>query len=734
MEREAAALGMALAAHDARSAGACDECEERPAGIECEDCGLAYCASCDAHRHRKGKLRFHRRQSAAPKPIVAESLRQPGEPRGAAEWSVVQVDEWLRVHDLDVFSATAAAHAVDGALLLSGRAEELFEAHSDGASRGSKKKLQREIQKLRAEQPNAAAMAAGAASTPTQRLPAPHWDAAAQDGERRSQGSARRLGVNLRVNVNASPAAAAAPQSFSPVTALRSRVLHGQVDDVKGRVNRRRSAMSGLLLSPTVAAASAPLSSCGASSSSAATAPLSSQAEQPKRSKSVVFAPSQLRIDVKENALLVAGGAASPPQRHETRAGGRADLRAIRQALGGLDLDILQVKNEERAVEASFDFSAEGRLQTQGFEIDTRGIASAPFPNQHASKKAAMGTRDYLVLLNELGHGAGGKVFKALYMPTFKLLAVKVIRVFDQKKRHQMVRELKSLYVNFVAINDADGRAACDELVVFYDAYTNPEIGSVSIVLEFMDRGSLEDFLQSGRRVAERELASMAHCISDFGISRDLESTLAKATTFTGTLLYMAPERISGGMYSYPSDIWSFGLAIMALAVGKLPVPTKDGYWGVVHAVQEQPSPRLADYGDQFSPALCDFIDQCLQKNPLCRPPAATLLEHAFIKENYSPHATPVPGASGLQSPLPPGDSSKALKELEHMASQVRLWCLDHADTLLSPTAATAAGGDDGPLIRQVSNRARVEALAHQLSLPVDTVASRFAFLDEYCS
>lgn len=76
-----------------------------------------------------------------------------------------------------------------------------------------------------------------------------------------------------------------------------------------------------------------------------------------------------------------------------------------------------------------------------------------------------------------------------------------------------MVRELRSLYVNFVAINDTASKAACDELVVFYDAYTNPEIGSVSIVLEFMDQGSLEDHLQSGRRVSEQELASMAHCV-----------------------------------------------------------------------------------------------------------------------------------------------------------------------------------------------------------------------------
>jgi len=46
----------------------------------------------------------------------------------------------------------------------------------------------------------------------------------------------------------------------------------------------------------------------------------------------------------------------------------------------------------------------------------------------------------------------------------------------------------------------------------------------------------------------------------------------------------------------------------MACAIGRLPVPTEDGYWGVVHAVQEQPSPKLHDYGD-YSPELCDFLD-----------------------------------------------------------------------------------------------------------------------------
>ena len=55
----------------------------------------------------------------------------------------------------------------------------------------------------------------------------------------------------------------------------------------------------------------------------------------------------------------------------------------------------------------------------------------------------------------------------------------------------------------------------------------------------------------------------------------------------------MAPERISGGMYSYPSDIWSLGLSLFACTIGRLPLPVNDGYWGVVHAVQQLPSPRL---------------------------------------------------------------------------------------------------------------------------------------------
>lgn len=167
--------------------------------------------------------------------------------------------------------------------------------------------------------------------------------------------------------------------------------------------------------------------------------------------------------------------------------------------------------------------------------LQTRGIANVPFqknvvqPKQETTEpnvRIEPLTKEYLLLLEELGHGAGGKVYKALFMLTFQFVAVKVIRVYDQQKRHQMVRELKSLYVNFVPLATASipslavldttaTQAACNELVLFYDAYTNPDMGSVSIVLEYMDGGSLEDYLETLCHPKE----CPRHCLTEYEIA-----------------------------------------------------------------------------------------------------------------------------------------------------------------------------------------------------------------------
>lgn len=75
------------------------------------------------------------------------------------------------------------------------------------------------------------------------------------------------------------------------------------------------------------------------------------------------------------------------------------------------------------------------------------------------------------------------------------------------------------------------------------------------------------------------------------GARRD--SRMHRAKTFVGTTTYMSPERIDGQAYSYPCDIWSFGLSLLTLSLGRLPLDTKGGFWGILQSVRDSPPPTL---------------------------------------------------------------------------------------------------------------------------------------------
>ncbi|CAM9182783.1 unnamed protein product [Choristocarpus tenellus] len=49
----------------------------------------------------------------------------------------------------------------------------------------------------------------------------------------------------------------------------------------------------------------------------------------------------------------------------------------------------------------------------------------------------------------------------------------------------------------------------------------------------------------------------------------------ARAHSFVGTALYMSPERLQGEPYGYPGDVWSLGLTVLTLALGKYPLEVR---------------------------------------------------------------------------------------------------------------------------------------------------------------
>jgi len=355
----------------------------------------------------------------------------------------------------------------------------------------------------------------------------------------------------------------------------------------------------------------------------------------------------------------------------------------------------------------SYGMSDSGTFAIEGFLIRQNGIAEAP-GQQHSSPGFGRGggaasktshdgegktsssssssssssdgmhrddegakAEDELLRLCVLGKGAGGIVYKAVHIPSLRIVAIKKIAVFDQDKRHQMVRELQALYKNLVPIAGAGSSTArgsiregpCPYIVAFHDAFITPSEGNISIVLEYMDGGSLQDIVDTGGCNLESVLANISYRfllginfihehhqlhrdikpsnllinhhgavkISDFGIVREMDGTQAKASTFVGTLTYMSPERISGEEYSYASDVWSFGLSLLTVALGRYPLETEGGYWGLLHALKDEASPELPHDSD-FSPCFREFIDLCLKKDPKERPTAAALLRHDFLE------------------------------------------------------------------------------------------------------
>ena len=114
--------------------------------------------------------------------------------------------------------------------------------------------------------------------------------------------------------------------------------------------------------------------------------------------------------------------------------------------------------------------------------------------------------------------------------------------------------------------------------------------------------------------------------LCDFGVSSELDGSIAE--TFVGTGTYMAPERIQGSPYTVKSDVWSVGLSIMELAIGKFPFSGSaeddeaGGPQGILDLLQQivlEPAPKLPK-SDAFPSILEDMVAKCLLKDPKERP------------------------------------------------------------------------------------------------------------------
>ncbi|RDW91315.1 putative dual specificity mitogen-activated protein kinase kinase 1 [Coleophoma crateriformis] len=264
--------------------------------------------------------------------------------------------------------------------------------------------------------------------------------------------------------------------------------------------------------------------------------------------------------------------------------------------------------------------------------------------------------REDLEVIKELGQGNGGTVSKVRHVVTGTIMARKVIHVEAKKEmRRRIVRELQIMY-----------ECNSEFIVNFYGAFLS-ESNDVIMCMEYMDVGALDRISQQFGpvrvdvlgKIAEATLGGLTYLytkhhimhrdikpsnilvnsrgdikLCDFGVSGELINSVAD--TFVGTSTYMAPERIQGQKYTVKSDVWSFGLSIMELAIGKFPFDASEhlsdgdvapqGILDLLQQIVFEPAPKLPK-SEAFPSILEDMIQKCLAKDPAERPTPQQLYE-----------------------------------------------------------------------------------------------------------
>lgn len=250
------------------------------------------------------------------------------------------------------------------------------------------------------------------------------------------------------------------------------------------------------------------------------------------------------------------------------------------------------------------------------------------------------------VLKQFIGSGSFGEVWLANDQETDLEVAIKIYISMDTqglsdfKKEFQLSFNLNHtnlLHANYLGVNASDNRPYlvmpfCPEGSVSKFAGRMSEqdlwhfIRDVAAGLDYLHSQKPPIIHQDIKPDNILILKNGDYVITDFGISKQLKSTLRKSAMHlnsAGAIAYMGPERFSKQYQAVKaSDIWSFGVTIYELIVGDLP------FCGMGGSLQKQGA-DIPELPENFSNEMNDIFMRCVAKETWDRPTARQVYEIA---------------------------------------------------------------------------------------------------------
>ncbi|XP_073720119.1 TRAF2 and NCK interacting kinase b isoform X7 [Misgurnus anguillicaudatus] len=265
-------------------------------------------------------------------------------------------------------------------------------------------------------------------------------------------------------------------------------------------------------------------------------------------------------------------------------------------------------------------------------------------------------------LVELVGNGTYGQVYKGRHVKTGQLAAIKVMDVTGDEEE-----EIKA------EINMLKKYSHHRNIATYYGAFIKKNPPGVDdqlwLVMEFCGAGSVTDLIKNTKGNSLKEewtayicreiLRGLTHLhqhkvihrdikgqnvlltenaevkLVDFGVSAQLDRTVGRRNTFIGTPYWMAPEVIAcdenpDATYDFKSDLWSLGITAIEMAEGAPPLcdmhPMR-----ALFLIPRNPAPRLKS--KKWSKKFQSFIESCLLKNHNQRPSTEQLMKHPFIKD-----------------------------------------------------------------------------------------------------
>ncbi|XP_026466373.1 serine/threonine-protein kinase mig-15 isoform X2 [Ctenocephalides felis] len=265
-------------------------------------------------------------------------------------------------------------------------------------------------------------------------------------------------------------------------------------------------------------------------------------------------------------------------------------------------------------------------------------------------------------LIEVVGNGTYGQVYKGRHTKTGQLAAIKVMDVTEDEEE-----EIK------LEINVLKKYSNHRNIATYYGAFIKKSLpgkdDQLWLVMEYCGAGSVTDLVKStkGQSLKEEWIAYICREILrglgylhtnkvihrdikgqnvlltdnaevklvDFGVSAQLDRTIGRRNTFIGTPYWMAPEVIAcdenpDATYDNRSDLWSLGITALEMAESQPPLcdlhPMR-----ALFLIPRNPPPRLKS--KKWAKKFHTFIETVLVKDYHQRPYTEQLLKHPFIKD-----------------------------------------------------------------------------------------------------